>query len=367
MMLNTDLVQIVLESGPDAIVISDATGEVVLVNRQADTIFGYERSEVLGQPIEQLLPATRPPTHLDGAASGAAEHPAPVGIERQGRRKDGTEFPVDISLSPIQFGDRVLTATAIRDATQRKRIETELQQARNEAEHANAAKSRFLATASHDLRQPLQTLALLNGTLQRMTADPELRVVLAHEEQAIHSMSRLVNALLDISKLESGAIQPEVTDFTVASLFRELGLEFASLASSKGLALTVESGEDFVRSDPSLVEQILRNLISNAIKYTHSGRIAIRGVRVATVVRIEVLDTGIGIPADKLPYIFDEFYQVGVASNHARDGYGLGLSIVSRLVKLLGLKLDVLSVPGQGSIFSLELPQSSTDASVASA
>jgi CheY-like chemotaxis protein len=169
-------------------------------------------------------------------------------------------------------------------------------------------------------------------------------------------MSRLLNALLDISKLESGAIKPHPRDFTVSELFEELRREFASLAAIKGLALLVEPCADRVCSDPSLMEQILRNLISNAIKYTHVGTVSLRCARQAGTVRIEVLDTGVGIPAEQMPYIFDEFFQIGITPNSTHDGYGLGLSIVSRLAKLLNAVLEVQSELGRGTSFSIELP-----------
>ena len=143
--------------------------------------------------------------------------------------------------------------------------------AREAADRANLAKSRFLATASHDLRQPLQALSLLNGTLRRMTDSPDLGDVLAQQDQAIAAMSRLLNALLDISKLESGAIKPELSDFTVASLLEELRREFAALAATKGLELQIEPCVDYVHCDRSLVEQILRNLMANAIKVHTPG------------------------------------------------------------------------------------------------
>src|SRR6185312_12487905 len=135
------------------------------------------------------------------------------------------------------------------------------------ADRANLAKSRFLATASHDLRQPLQTLSLLNGTLRRVVREPVAGEAVAQQGHAIDAMSRLTNALLDISKLESGAIQPDPTDFAVAALFAEIRAEFASVAASKGLELRIESAAPSAHSDPSLVGQILRNLVSNAIKY----------------------------------------------------------------------------------------------------
>lgn len=232
-----------------------------------------------------------------------------------------------------------------------------LRAARDVANRANQAKSRFLATASHDLRQPLQTLALLTGMLRRVSTNATADEALAQQELAISGMSRLLNTLLDISKLESGAIKPDPTDFTVSALFDELRGEFAHLAINKGLTLEVTPCDDSVHSDPSLVGQILRNLVSNAIKYTRAGFVALRCLHdLPSYVSIEVLDTGIGIPPDKLHYIYDEFYQVGVPSNTTREGYGLGLSIVQRLVMLLGLKLDVESEVGKGSKFALRLP-----------
>jgi CheY-like chemotaxis protein/anti-sigma regulatory factor (Ser/Thr protein kinase) len=191
-------------------------------------------------------------------------------------------------------------------------------------------------------------------------SDPDATEALSQQEQAIGAMSRLLNALLDISKLESGAIKPEPSDFTVAEIFEELRSDFASVAANKGLKLQIEHCTDCVHSDPSLVEQILRNLVSNAIKYTRQGWIQLRCLHEAALVRIEVLDTGVGIPSNQLAYIYDEFYQVGVATNTSRDGYGLGLSIVQRLVKLLNLRLDVRSEVGEGSAFSLLLPLGSS-------
>ncbi len=372
-MLPTHVIECALESAPDAIVISDASGRVVFASRQACALFGYESADLLDRPIEVLLPERLRSTHLTRRAQFAA---APrvrlmgVGLDLHARRKDGSEFPVEISLSPIRDGERILVTAAIRDVTERKHIEDELirareaadraresaVEAREAADRANQAKSRFLATASHDLRQPLQSLALLNGALRRRAEDPDAREALAQQDQAIGAMSRLLNALLDISKLESGAIRPEITEFAVASLFDELRREFASLALDKGLEFQVEPAEYTVRSDPSLLGQVLRNLVSNAIKYTRQGRVLLRCLYAPTLVRLEVADTGVGIPGDQLPYIYDEFFQIGVTPNTKSDGYGLGLAIVNRIVRLLGLKLEVESEPGKGSSFRLEVP-----------
>jgi PAS domain S-box-containing protein len=364
-MLSSTLLASVLESAPDAMVIVDSVGTILFASRRITALCGYLPEEIVGQRIECLLPERFRQIHLGHRRSYTRNaHPRPMGVDLDlyALHKDGTELPVEISLSPISDGDRLLVAAALRDVTERKRIQTELMQAREAADRANLAKSRFLATASHDLRQPLQTLSLLNGTLRRVVRDQMAGEAVSQQGQAIDAMSRLTNALLDISKLESGAIRPDPADFAVAALFEEMRNEFASVAASKGLELRIETAVPAAHSDPSLVGQILRNLISNAIKYTQRGWVRLRSVPCPAGVRLEVADSGIGIPADHLPYIYDEFYQVGVASNTSREGYGLGLSIVHRLVRLLGLKLDVQSEVGRGSTFALEMPVGTSEA-----
>ena len=381
----SELARSALNAAPDAMVIIDSSGVIRFANRQLTALFGYEHDAIVGQKVEQLLPQRFRASHVghrDQYSHSMRLRPMGANLDLFALRRDGTEFPVEVSLSPVQDGDQMLVAAAIRDITERNRVKAELivareaaeqaralaDEARDVADRANLAKSRFLATASHDLRQPLQTLALLNGTLLRLVHDPDALAALSQQELAIGAMSRLLNALLDMSKLESGAIKPEIADFKVVAIFEELRNEFASIAARKGLNLQIESSGHVIFSDPSLVEQILRNLLSNAIKYTRAGRVTLQCIPDGDAkVRIEVMDTGIGIPADQLPYIYDEFYQVGVPTNSTRDGYGLGLSIVQRLVKLLNLGFDVRSEPGKGSSFSLVLPGHLAQASAAPA
>ncbi len=384
--LSGELARSALDAAPDALLIIDAQGIVRFANAQASVLFGYPHEELIGQQMERLMPERfrgRHAGHRGGYFAAPRPRPMGSGLALFARRRDGGEFPVEISLSPVT-ADRTLVAAAIRDVTERKRAEVELtaareaaekeraaadrardvadhlrqvaDQAREIADRANQAKSRFLATASHDLRQPLQTLALLNGTLRRMVASADAAEVLAQQEHAVGTMSRLLNALLDISKLESGAVKPELRDFRVANVLEALRREFGAPAQSKGLELKVESSEESIHSDPAMVEQILKNLVSNAVKYTQQGRVAVRCRREGATLRIEVLDTGIGIPAAQLAYIYDEFYQVGAPASSSRDGYGLGLSIVQRLVKLLNARLEAMSEVGKGSVFALLLP-----------
>ena len=338
-----ELARKALDAAPDAMIIIDAAGYVRFANRQASSIFGYEHDEIVGHPVEQLMPHrfwSRHVLHREQYQKTLRVRSMGEGLQLNGQRRDGSEFPVEISLSPLPDGDHMLVAAAIRDVSDRKRVEAELIAARQEserargladeakqtAERANQSKSRFLATASHDLRQPLQTVALLNGAMRRQNRDTIVAEALGQQQQSIDAMGRLLNALLDISKLESGAIKPEVADFSVAATFEELRAEFEQLALQKGLQFKVEHCDDCVRSDPALLGQALRNLVSNAIKYTRTGWVQLRCRHEQALVRLEVLDTGIGMPTQDVGRIFDEFYQIGVAANTSRDGYGLGLS-----------------------------------------
>jgi PAS domain S-box-containing protein len=368
-----ELAQSALDAAPDALLIVDGAGVVQFANRQVSALFGYAHEEIIGKAIEQMLPERFRSHHVgyrDRYIAAAHTRPMGPGLNLYAQRRDGSEFPVEISLSPIEAKGGPLVAAAIRDVTDRKRTEAELIQARETAERAqqvavearvsadraNLGKSRFLATASHDLRQPLQALALLNRTLRGFVSDPDAAEALLQQEQTITSMSRLLNALLDISKLESGAIKPAPADFPLSQLFDELRREFSGLAAEKGLVLKVEESGEWANSDVSLVEEVLRNLVSNALKYTQKGVVTVFCRLEGQTIRVEVHDTGIGIPADQIPYIFDEFYQVGVSTHSSREGYGLGLSIVQRISALLDLNLNVRSEPGRGSIFAFTLP-----------
>jgi len=216
--------------------------------------------------------------------------------------------------------------------------------------------SAFLAAASHDLRQPLQTLTLLHGALIRQSS-PSTAELLAMQAASLEAMSDLLNSLLDVSKLEAGVVKPDIADCSVATIFERLRSEFAALAQAKGLEFIVESSEAVVRSDPALLAQIIQNLVANAIRYTKAGWVQLRCLCSAASVRIEVLDTGVGIPANEVELIFEEFYQLPREPGERREGLGLGLSIVRRIADLLGHRLAVESSVGAGSCFSLSVPR----------
>jgi two-component system, sensor histidine kinase len=233
----------------------------------------------------------------------------------------------------------------------------EARAARAAAERANRAKSRFLAAASHDLRQPLQALRLLNAALQEYLLTDDMALNILHDsERALEVMDRLLGSLLDISKIDSGVIVPELQVFRLSDLFNDLRGKFSRMAEEKGLRLVIMPCRLTVRSDRILLDSILSNLLSNALRYTHTGKILLGCRRLGASVRIEVWDTGTGIPEAEFENIFDEFYQIGSPDRDSNQGLGLGLSIVRAYARLLQHPLGIRSQPGRGSVFSVETP-----------
>ena len=362
--LPDESIELFLDAAPDATVIVDPAGRIAFVNVEAEALFEYSREELVGQPVESLLPERFRDRHASQAGCFVAPRRDPMGAGRElfARRKDGTEFPAQISLSPVHTEHGTFVSSAIRDITSRKAAERELIEARELAEHANRAKSAFLAAASHDLRQPLQTLTLLSSVLTRsVAADSKAAVAVANQSEALRLMAGLVNSLLDVSKLDAGVVRPDIMDCSVSNIFSRLKAEFAALAEAKGLGLVVEDCDDSVRTDPALLGQIIQNLLANAIRYTREGHVRMRARAVNEAVRIEVLDTGIGIPADELHVVFDEFHQVPRANRQPHEGLGLGLSIVRRIANLLGCTVEVTSTVGRGSCFSVSVPRAALD------
>jgi two-component system CheB/CheR fusion protein len=241
------------------------------------------------------------------------------------------------------------------DVTLRKQAEDSLNAAKLQAESANLGKSRFLAAASHDLRQPLQTLSLLYGILKKKLTDESALQLVARGEETLTAMSGMLNTLLDINQLEAGVVRPEIVDFPIGAMLERLRTEFAYHAHSHGLDWRVLPCRLAIRSDPRLLEQIMRNLLSNAVKYTKTGRILLGCRRRGDTLRIEVWDTGLGIPEAQLGAIFEEFHQVDNPGRELERGLGLGLAIVRRLGDLLGHRVDVRSREGSGSVFAVEV------------
>ncbi|HTP70737.1 MAG TPA: ATP-binding protein [Burkholderiaceae bacterium] len=227
---------------------------------------------------------------------------------------------------------------------------------RDDALRTDHEKSRFLAIASHDLRQPVHALGLFAATLQRrlqQSPDEPLARNLMH---AVDGLERSFNALLDISKLDAGAIAPRLETFALRDMFRRLHMQYGGQAEFAGLGLRLSPGGKSVTTDPQLLERIVGNLIHNAIKYTTRGGIVVVARNTTTCINIEVWDTGRGMAADELPRVFEEFYQVGRAERDRTHGLGMGLAIVKRLAALLGHRLEVASSPGRGTMFRIGVP-----------
>jgi two-component system, sensor histidine kinase len=351
--LSGDLARSLLDGAPDPTVIVDGDGIIVFANARTLTVFGYRPAELLGQPVEMLMPEryrAAHPAHLEHFCSSANSRVMGPGLELYGLHRDGHEFPVEISLSPLKSTQGLLVSSAIRDVTAQRETERALAE-------ADRAKSRFLAAASHDLRQPLQALSLLNRALTvRQAGDPELARIIDQQQRSIESMSSLLNSLLDISKLDSGHVSVKAVDCAIDEVFAHLRSNFQEQAADKGLALNVDQPGLGVRSDPQLLRQLLSNLLSNAIRYTQHGEVRLRAVAHEDRVVIEVADTGIGIPAGDLSRVFDEFYQVERPVRRP-EGLGLGLAIVKRIAALLGSRVNVESDAARGTVFRISLPR----------
>lgn len=235
------------------------------------------------------------------------------------------------------------------------------EQAREQAEQANLSKSKFLAAASHDLRQPLHALGLFVDVLDSRIHYPEIRGIVDNMKISIEALASLFNALLDISKLDAGVLEPNVTDFPLQPLFQRLLTDYRTMAENKGLRLRIVDCGYAVTSDQAMLERILRNLISNAIRYTSHGAVLLGCRRRGDRLRIEVYDTGMGIAAEHQKEIFQEFFQIENPERDRRKGLGLGLAIVKRLCELLGHSVEVSSIPGRGTVFGIAVPFVATE------
>ena len=356
-----------LEAAPDAIVGVDADGVIVLVNAQTERLFGYPREELLGEPLELLVPESARAVHPSHRQAYIGDpHPRPMGagMELAGRRRDGSEFPAEISLSAIETETGVVVSAAVRDVTDRKAIEQQLRDKNVELERVARAKDTFLASMSHELRTPLNAIIGFTGTLLMQLPGPlngdqerHLRTV---ERSGKHLLA-IINDILDLAKIESGAVQLSLEAVDCNTVVEGVGATLRPLAVARSLEFTIGLPEQpiAVRSDARVIGQILINLVGNAIKFTDEGRvhIALSGAdRPGGPVTIAVSDTGPGIAETELGQLFEAFERGAVATGRGVEGAGLGLHVSSRLAELIGCTIEVETKPDEGSTFTLVIP-----------
>ncbi len=374
-----------LEAAPDGIVEVDGSGRIVLVNSQAERLFGYRREELLGKSVEILMPERfreRHPAHRAGYCAHSVIRPMGSGLDLRALRADGTEFAVDINLSPFMGESGPGVICVIRDVTDRKAVEeqikmlnqsleqrtkdlavtnTELEIRNREVEKANRLKSNFLATMSHELRTPLNSIIGFSDLLDEQTAGPltqkQARFV-AHIKQSSRHLLALIDDILDLSKIEAGRLELKYEHFPMSIATAEVLSTVRPLAAAKRIELDVDLSEDITLfADRVRLKQVLYNLLTNAIKFTPSGgRVRMVAKSKESLVCVSVVDTGIGIPKAEQESIFEAFHQLPATTEGVREGTGLGLSITKLLVEQHGGKIWVESEPGKGSRFDFTIP-----------
>jgi len=338
----------------EGVIITDAIGTILRVNPTFTQLTGYGLEEVLGQPVFMLKSGV-PDALFYQAMWKSIHHDGRWQGEIWDKRKNGEVFPARVLISAVKNPEGITThyVGSFLDNTLQKQTETALLEAKTAADKANMSKSRFLAAASHDLRQPLAALSLYVDVLIKKDLSDNGGLG-AKIQGCVNSLSELLNDLLDVSKLDAGVITTKLSDFPINELLQAMMTIHSPEAELKGLRLRMRPSNWIGRTDFQIIQRILGNLVSNAIRYTNKGGILIGCRHSQGKQWIEVWDTGIGIPENKTDCIFEEFTQLDDARNR---GSGLGLAIVNKSAKLMGLQVRVRSRPGHGSMFAIEIPQ----------
>ncbi|HEV2576287.1 MAG TPA: PAS domain S-box protein [Acidobacteriaceae bacterium] len=361
-----------IEDAPDGIVQVDGAGMIIVSNRAAERLFGYSHDELIGRSVDVLVPDAYRARHAEYRANfvkANVARPMGIGLDLRARRKDGSEFPVEVSLSPVTSEAGVRVTAVIRDVTERRRVEeqvrslqesymAELKDRQREAERLNHLKNEFLASVSHELRTPLHTILgftdLLGEELEG-TLNETQRAFVRHIHRDSEHLLGLINDVLDLSRIESGGLRLHTESLSVREAILEAVSGIKPHADAKPVEVRADDPGDLrVIADSVRLRQILYNLLSNAVKFTAvGGSVTVGAEGNGTAVRVTVTDTGIGMSQEEQAQIFDRFYQVSSKTG----GTGLGLAICKQLVEIQGGSISVESTLGAGSKFHFELPR----------
>jgi PAS domain S-box-containing protein len=355
-----------LEAAPDAVVVVNPEGKIVLVNSQVERLFEYRREEVMGQPIEMLVPAAEPgedSAYPQGSPSDSTRRPGRRGLEARAVRKDGTQFPVEISLSSLETEEGLLISSTIRDLTERKRAERTREQLA-ESVAANRTSSAFLSTMSHEIRTPMNAIL---GYAQLMSRDAalgtEAKTNLKIISQSGEHLLSIIDDVLDMSKAEAGGTDLKPVSFSLPRMLADLAATFSLRAAEKALRFEVLSDGEalpLIVADENKIKRVLINLLGNAVKFTQRGLIKMH----ASVehrptdqfwLAVRVVDTGVGLTNEEQGKLFQPFTQTS-RGVYSHEGIGLGLAIGRKYARMMGGDITLTSNPGEGSIFSFEVP-----------
>ena len=350
----------IIDAFPDPLILIDREGFMHRVSMGVEESLGYSRNELQGRHVTTLVPdhlkAENNLQRVEFSDALAAGVDVELKHEVIIRHQDGRELPMEVKIRPISLSGEQFFALAARDMTTQLAKNDALRTLRAEAERATASKSRFLAAASHDLRQPLQSVGLYLSVLEKKMSDPDETEIGTKIRTSLNVMAELLDVLLDLSNLESGAITLNLRDAPIGSLLQKIETSSQPQAAEKGLQLTFGYSDIVVHTDVGLLQRILANLVANAINYTDTGEVRVELAQRGDRLQISVTDTGCGIPEDKLDTIFEEYVQVGNTVRDRRQGLGLGLAIVKHISRMLGCPVHVCSTLGEGSTFSLTVP-----------
>jgi PAS domain S-box-containing protein len=350
--VSPEIFRLAVEACPGGILAVSATGVIVMVNREIERLFGYGRGELLGQSVDILLPENLRRKHA-GLRTGFISHPDTrhIGAPRDfnGRHRDGTEFAIEVGLSPIRIGTEMMVLCAIIDISERKRLER--------------LQDEFVSTVSHELRTPMTSIAgslgLLTGGGAGVLPAPATRLVTIGYENC-QRLVRLVNDILDIKKLESGLMAFKFQRCNACPLLEKAVEVNRAIADSYGVRVRIDASLDAfdIQVDPDRFVQVITNLISNALKFSPPGKeIAIAIENRDDSVRITVRDHGPGIPIDFRPRVFEKFAQAEIGNANHQAGTGLGLSIVRQIIMRMNGQIGFDDAPGGGTIFYVDLPR----------